>query len=146
MGEVGGVADMRFNAAHAHRPLPRLSIIPIIDVMMVLLLYFLMAGTLAADEAALPSAIKTERGKAAAGDLQAQVLSVEPAGPSGVVFRLGQRELRTREELRALLRVLPREAGIAVRVSGRVSVSAAASAIQECRSAGFVKVSYVPSR
>ncbi len=140
---------MRFSAANAHRPLPRLSIIPIIDVMMVLLLYFLMAGTLAADEAALPSAIKTERGKAAAGDLQAQVLSVEPGpptSPTGVVYRLGQRELRTREELRALLRVLPREAGIAVRVSGRVSVSAAASAIQECRSAGFVKVSYVPSR
>jgi biopolymer transport protein ExbD len=137
---------VRFSSSRAHKPLPRLSIIPIIDVMMVLLLYFLMAGSMAADEAALPSALKTERGKSAPGDLQAQVLSVEPAGPSGVVYRLGQRELRTRDELRVLLRMLPRDAGIAVRVSGRVPVSAAAGAIQECRDAGFVKVSYVPAR
>ncbi len=137
---------MRFAGGRKAQLIPRINTIAIIDVMMVLLLYFIMAGSMAASETAIPSALKTERGKAAQSDLQSQVLTLEPAGQVGVVYRLGQREVKTRDELLILLKMLNRESGIVVKVSGRVSVSAAAAALQTCRDAGFSRVSYVPTK
>ena len=61
-------------------------------------------------------------------------------------FRLGQRVLTDRVGLREVLDQLPKGGGVVVRVAGDVPVEAAATAIQACKDAGFVKVSYVPSR
>jgi hypothetical protein len=69
---------------------------------------------------------------------------VERAG-DGVVFRLGAHALTELSDLRRLLLELPKASGVVVRVANDVPVDAAAAALQTCKDAGFVKVSYVPA-
>lgn len=124
----------------------RLSLIALIDVVLFLLLYFIIAGTLALPESELSAALRSEKsGSGKGADLTPQVLSVEP-GPSGAaVYRLGQRLLQDRASLTATIRELPKEGGIFVKVSGAVPVEAGATALQACKDAGFVRITYVPA-
>ena len=124
----------------------RLPLIPLIDVVLFLLLYFMIAGTMAGEESQLASSLRTDKpGKGRGSDLQTQVLYVEAAGGQ-TRFRLGERSVPDRAGLAGLLKQLPREGGIIVKVSGQVRVEAAASALQACKDAGFQKVSYVPGK
>ncbi len=136
---------MRFSRRRRHTlTMIRIPLVALIDVVLFLLLYFIMAGELAAaGEGQLSSTLQTEK-KAAASNLQAQVLRVEPA-PGGVMFIIGDRKAGSAGELAAVLKALPKDAGVLVRVSGEVPVEHAAAAVQACRDAGFAKVSYVPS-
>jgi biopolymer transport protein ExbD len=121
----------------------RIPLIALIDVVLFLLLYFIMAGELAAGrEGELNAALQTDKSPRAA-NLQPQVLRVDGA-LSGVAYVIGERRVSSVRELSSILVRLPREAGILVRVSGDVSVEAAVGAVQACRDAGFVRVSYVP--
>ncbi len=124
----------------------RLPLIALIDVILFILLYFMLAGTLAAEEADLATALRTESAVGArAADLLPQTILVESV--DGVArFRLGERVLPDRDALTEVLRQLPREMGVVVKVNGDVPVAAAAAAVQACKDAGFVKVSYVPGR
>jgi biopolymer transport protein ExbD len=124
----------------------RLSLIALIDVVLFLLLYFIIAGTLALPESELSSALKSDKSGGGKGsDLTPQVLFVE-AGPSGAaVFRLGQRIIPDQVSLTSLIKELPKEGGIFVKVAGTVPVEAGASALQACKDAGFVRITYVPS-
>jgi hypothetical protein len=45
-----------------------------------------------------------------------------------------------------VLRALPKEPGVVVRVSDGVSVAGAAAALQACRDAGFERIAYRPGR
>jgi biopolymer transport protein ExbD len=124
--------------------LVRIPLVAFIDVVLFLLLYFVMASEIAsAGEGQLSSTLSTDK-KAASTNLQAQILRVEPA-PEGVAFTIGQRRCPTIAELMSVLNILPKDAGILIRVRGEVPVEHAAAAVQACRDAGFVKVSYVPS-
>jgi hypothetical protein len=53
--------------------------------------------------------------------------------------------MTTREALTGVLRQLPKEAGVVVRVRGDAPVAAAAAAQQACKDAGFTRISYVPA-
>lgn len=122
----------------------RIPLVALIDVVLFLLLYFMMAGQLASEgEGQLSSTLSTDK-KAAPTALQAQILRVEPA-PGGVAFVIGQRRATSAAELLSVLKSLPKDAGVLVRVAGEVPVEHAAAAVQACRDAGFAKVSYVPS-
>jgi len=135
------VEDRRFEIEKVRLPL-----VALIDVVLFLLLYFMIAGTLAGDESLLASALKTDKkGSGRGSDLLAQVLYVEPS-PEGVRFRMGDRAVNDRAGLASILRQLPRENGIIVKVSPQAQVEAAAAALQACKDAGFQKVSYVPAR
>jgi biopolymer transport protein ExbD len=124
----------------------RLPLIALIDVVLFLLLYFMIAGTLAGEESLLASSLKTDkRGSGRGSDLQAQILYVE-AGPDGPRFRLGDRAVTDRPGLASILRQLSRDNGIIVKVAPQAHVDAAATALQACKDAGFQKVSYVPGR
>lgn len=125
----------------------KLSLIALIDVVLFLLLYFMVAGTLAPEEKNLPSTLEAERGagRGAAVDLQPQVVQVTPGADGAPEFRIGARVIRDKAELVQVLRVLPKDGGVFVKTSGRVKVGAAAAALQACRDAGFVRVTYVPS-
>lgn len=124
----------------------RLPLVALIDVVLFLLLYFMIAGTLAGDESLLASALKTDKkGSGRGSDLQAQILYVE-SSPQGVRFRLGDRTAADRRGLDSILKQLPKENGIIVRVAPQARVDAAASALQACKDSGFQKVSYVPGR
>jgi biopolymer transport protein ExbD len=124
----------------------RLPLVALIDVVLFLLLYFVMAGTLAPEEMELPSALRTDRQGAGPGaDLQPQILYVESSG-GRTRYRLGERAVADRPALESLLKQLPRETGVTVRVAPDVEVQAAATALQACRNAGFEKVSYVAQK
>lgn len=125
-------------------PLPRLPLAAFIDVVLFMLLYFLIAGSLSDLEHELPSGLQTERGQGGATDSAPQVVSVRWNG-SNVIYQLGELTLTDRKALTDTLRRLPKEQGVFVKVSGRVPVAAAATALQACNDAGFSRVSYVPS-
>ena len=134
-------ADRRFEMEKVRLPL-----IALIDVVLFLLLYFMIAGTLAGEESLLASSLRTDKpGKGHGSDLQSQILFVESAG-GAARFRLGDRSVQDKAGLAVLLKQLPRESGIIVKVAPHVRVEAAASALQACKDAGFLKVSYVPGK
>lgn len=113
--------------------------------MVFLLLIYFMLTTQSAPESELSSTLRSERRAAGQStNLQAQVVHVELVDGSPA-YRLGDRVMRTPKQLEDLLRRLPKDPGVFVRVSGRVSVEAASGALQAARDAGFVRVSYVPA-
>ena len=133
--------DRRFDIEKVRRPL-----VALIDVVLFLLLYFMLAGSLAAAEAELASTLKTDKqGQGKGSNLVSQILYVEPTG-SAPRFRLGDRVVNDKAGLAGVLRQLPKDNGIIVRASPQVQVEAAAAALQACKDAGFEKVTYVPGR
>ena len=124
----------------------RLPLIALIDVMLFLLIYFVYAGSLAAEEGRLAAALRASGGPGwAPSDLQPQVLSVE-AAEGRPLYRLGTRAFNERAPLFEALQKLPVEVGITVRVSDQASIAAVATATQLCRDAGFEKLSYLPAK
>lgn len=127
---------------HVHR----LPLVAFLDVCFFLLLYFMMAGTLAPPEGELSAAISAERRAAGKGsDLQSQVFLVE-VDQGKVWYRIGERRHEQAADARKILEQLPKQPGIVVKVADNAPVSAAAAALQACRDAGFSKVSYVAGR
>lgn len=121
----------------------RLQLVALIDVTMFLLLYFMLASSFSADEKTLSSGLGVEGRRGKAGNLQTQVVQV--TGENGLVaYRIGSRSVHDKAALESLLRLLPNEQGVVLRVSGGVPVEAAAGAIQAAKNAGFRRVSYVP--
>jgi len=122
----------------------RLQIASMIDVIFLLLMYFMLTTTLEPPESELsPSLSSSEPGAPTA--LQPQSIEHQREGDIDA-FRVGQRVLRTRDDLAAVLAELPKDSGVVVRAPDAVSVDWPAAAIQAARNAGFDKVTYVPSR
>jgi len=139
---------MRFQRDSERRDRERAARLPMttmIDIVFLLLIYFLVTATLTPSESQLSSALQAEQqASGALADLQPQVIRVELV--DGVpAFRLGARVLRSKEELTSILEKLPTEGGVFIRVANDVPVSAPAAAIQAAKDAGFRKVSYVPA-
>ncbi len=126
--------------------LGHLPLTSLIDVVFLLLIYFLVTLSMRVGESSLSSTLKTEsKGAGREADLQPQIIHVELGEDRKGVFRLGQRVLTSKESLRAVLAQLPKEAGVIVRVRGDAPVAAAAAADQACKDAGFQRISYVPA-
>ncbi len=136
---------MKFGRGIDREGFKGLPITSMIDVVFLLLVYFLVTARMTPSEAQLAAALKTEnQGSAQATNFQPQIIVVENSGgkPS---FRLGDRVMFEREQLTQILKLLPKERGVFVRVRDDVPVSAATAAVQACRDAGFTKVTYVPA-
>ncbi len=116
----------------------------LIDVVFLLLIYFMLTLSFSVRESDLGSALQTERRGGTSTDLQPQIVHVEMLD-GRAVFRVAEQVFTTRGELTALLEKLPKERGVFVRVSNLPPVGAAAAALQACKDAGFRKVTYVPS-
>ncbi len=117
-----------------------------IDVVFLLLIYFLTTSGFVKTERELDSGIRTTSSSAAAArsDLEIAVVEVVKSD-TGFVYRLGSREMKTQQELVRVLRQFGnRAAGAFVRVADDVPFDMAAAAIQACKSARFVSVTYVP--
>lgn len=123
----------------SHLPLTTL-----IDVVFLLLIYFLLTASLIPPESELSAALQAEQQDAAGADLQPQVVNVTTQGGEPR-YQIGTHMVESREMLTELLRDLPTEAGVFVRVHDSAPVYAAAAALQACRDAGFTKISYVPA-
>ncbi len=126
-----------------HRKI-QLSMTSMIDVVFLLLIFFLTTASFVPTERDLESAMRVQSTSASASDLQPAVVDVVP-GRSGFVYRLGQRELDDPEQLIDLLVRFDNKAqGAFVRVSDRAPFRMAAAAVQACKTAGFASVSYIP--
>lgn len=125
----------------------RLPLTSLIDVVFLLIIYFLVTSHYTQPESDLSAALQSSRqtgGRAA--DLQPQVVNVTLAEDGRVTFRIGERAVHDKAALAAVLRELPKEGGAFLRVEPEAPVWGAAAAWQACRDAGFEKVSYVGSR
>jgi biopolymer transport protein ExbD len=116
-----------------------------IDVVFLLLIFFLTTSSFVQTERNLDPAIQLqEKSAQAASPFEPAIVEVVRSGGRDV-FRLGGRDTTSLEELTRLLRSFPdKSEGAFVQVEDAVSFAAAAAAIQACKSAGFVLVSYVP--
>lgn len=121
----------------------RLPLIGMINVVMFLLLYFIIAGSIAAEEAALSTTLGAAQGRSSS-LLQSQVLIIEMR-EGEPVFRIGDLVMSERAALADVLGRLPRDAGIIVRPAPDVPVEATAAAVQVAKDAGFVRISYLVS-
>lgn len=134
---------MNFRKKRKEFVVQRLPLIALIDVVMFLLFYFIMAGTIAATEGELPASLSTEkRGAGKGSDFSSQVLMIE-LFEGRVRYRIGSRALADQAEMTAVLKGLPKEPGIIIKAADEVAVEHAASAMQASRDAGFERVSYV---
>ncbi|MBK7404762.1 MAG: biopolymer transporter ExbD [Phycisphaerales bacterium] len=116
-----------------------------IDVVFLLLIFFMMTVSASVQETDLASSLKPQSQQQGTGaDFQPQIVFVERRGDAAV-FRLGANNMTERSQLLRLLRELPKSSGVVVRVANDVPVAAAAAALQTCKDAGFTKVSYVPA-
>jgi biopolymer transport protein ExbD len=136
---------MKFRARQYKRtPIMRLPLVALIDVVLFLLFYFMIAASFTGEENTLASTLGAEGKGGRSTDLQPQIVSVVVEGGK-VGFRLGERWLDDRAALTNLLNQLPRQAGVIVKSAGEAPVWAAAAALQASKDAGFTKVSYVPT-
>ncbi len=121
----------------------RLPLIALIDVVLFLLFYFIIAGNIDAEEAELASTLAIAKGSGTSSFLESQLLWIE-AKEGRPVYRIGGHEFNDRMALLELLRKLPKDPGVVVRAADQVELQNIATAIQVVRDAGFVKITYVP--
>lgn len=137
---------MRINFARRSRrsTLGALPLTSMIDVVFLLLIFFLVTANFAQQEHKLPAALQTEGGGVSAADLQPQIIQIElQAGQS--VYTIGQVRCSDRVSLEAVLAKLPRDPGVAIKAAPDVPIQSIATALQAARNAGFTRRSYVPS-
>jgi len=122
----------------------RLPLIALIDVVLFLLMYFMVAGTMGGEQRELTAAIGVERAGAGGNRsaLLPTILRIEREGGK-LGYKLGQRVLRDVPGLATLLKSLPKEGGVIIKAGPGVSVGDVAAALQACKDAEFVKISFV---
>jgi biopolymer transport protein ExbD len=115
-----------------------------VDVIFLLLIFFLLTTSYTPPEARLTPALQAQRvsgGRAA--DLEPQIVLAELIN-GAPAYRVGERVLRDQTALQQLLASLPKEAGVFVRADDALPVRWPAAALQAAYDAGFTKVTYVP--
>ena len=138
---------MRFQTRRSRVRVDRLTLnlASMIDVTFLLLVYFIVSTVMARPEDQLTSAIQTRDSDSAGSEIDYQPQVVEVVAIEGVPsYVIGNRRLRDLSGLRDVLRDLPTELGVFIRVSGEIPVEFALSAVQAARDAGFEQVTYVP--
>ncbi len=117
-----------------------------IDVVFLLLIFFMTTSSFIPTERELDSGIQVENQAAdkAQSDFEPAIIDVVRSGDR-FVYRLGSREIATQQELSNVLQQFENKAdGAFVRVSDEAPFDLAAAAIQACKTARFSTVSYVP--
>lgn len=124
----------------------RLPLIALIDVVLFLLMYFMVAGTMGSEERELSTSLGVDKGagRGAAQGLLPMILKVDVAERGGgPVFRLAERSFKSQPALTELLKGLPKESGIVIKCGPGTTVADVAAALQACKDAGFVKISFL---
>ncbi|MGV6813772.1 MAG: ExbD/TolR family protein [Phycisphaerales bacterium] len=114
-----------------------------IDVVFLLLIFFLVTSNFAQEEHKLPSTLQTEGGGVQSQDLQPQIIQIIMQ-ENKPVFVIGDVMVQDGPALVNFLNRLPKEPGIAIKSTPDAPISAIALALQSARDAGFQKRSYVP--
>jgi biopolymer transport protein ExbD len=120
--------------------------VSMIDVVFLLLIFFLVTTTFIKPERQVATGIKvesTDSGKRQS-DLEPAVIDVVEVGGQAA-FRLGAITTTDLEELRKILQEFENKSdGAFVRVAPNVPFESAAQAIGICKATGFSTVSYIP--
>jgi biopolymer transport protein ExbD len=116
-----------------------------IDCVFLLLIFFMVTSSFNRTERELDTGLATEaRSVKPAGDLAPIVVEVI-RGDGDFVFKVGGRQLASREELTDMLRKIENKLdGAFVRAADDAPFLMASSAIQACKDAGFLKTTYAP--
>ena len=124
-----------------------LSMTSMIDVVFLLLIFFMTTASFVKTERDLDSNIKTQdSSSAAASDLEPAIVDIVDSG-GRFVFRVGAREVVDAAELTGILRQFPSKLdGAYVKVSNEAPFRMVAAAIQACKDADFTTVTYVPPK
>ena len=123
-----------------------LSMTSMIDVVFLLLIFFIVTSTFVSPERQLVSAIQTdEQGKSTAPiGLEPAIIQISQLG-SETYFQLGAIKTNRLSEIKpVLLRFENKSDGAFVRAGDNVPFEAAAQTIAVCKSSGFSIVSYLP--
>jgi biopolymer transport protein ExbD len=117
-----------------------------IDVVFLLLIFFMVTSSFQKTERELDPAIKVERRAAAAAaqDLAPTIVEIKRGAGGDFVFQLGGRELTSPAELTQVLAQFDNKERAFVRAVDVAPYAMAAQAIQACKDARFFTVSYVP--
>ena len=117
----------------------RLPLIALIDVVLFLLLYFVIATSYEAEERELGTTLATEGGapSTATPEVVTSLWSDATAR-----YRLDALEYADRASLTAALQVLPRETGLVISAAADAPVEVTAGAVQAARDAGFTRISF----
>lgn len=116
-----------------------------IDVIFLLLIFFMVNSSFHATERNLDATIQT-RNRSARPErvlLEPVIIEVVRTG-SGPAYQVGARHLTSLDELTKLLGQIRNKGNAFVRVHNDVPFALAASAVQACHNAGFLSVAYVP--
>ncbi len=117
-----------------------------IDVVFLLLIFFLVTTTFVRPERQVLSAIQSNERKSAKKEshLEPAVVDVLKLG-GDVVFQIGAVTSNDLEQVKTILAGFENKSeGAYVRVADDVPFEAAAQAIAACRSSGFTSVAYLP--
>lgn len=123
----------------------RLPLVALIDVVLFLLFYFMVASNLDGGESQLPMTIATRQVRGSGSSMQAQIIEVRWWG-SSAVYQVGDRTVSTKDDLERVISGLSTDLGIIIRVEGEVPMEAAAIAVQAASDAGFTQISYVAGK
>ena len=136
---------MRLSSHKRRERRMELQMTSMIDVVFLLLIFFMMTMSFVKTERELNPAIQVdEKSKVSAVDFEPAIVEILGAG-STHVYRIGGRDLTSPSELTEILRVFDHKVdGAFVKVSDSAPFDMAAAAIQACKNAGFPAVSYLP--
>ncbi|MBY0114013.1 MAG: biopolymer transporter ExbD [Phycisphaerales bacterium] len=138
--------NFRRREVRAIESIPRLSLVAFIDIVLFLLLYLMLAGTLAPPESRL--AVGLERPSPATGKappLSPIKLRVDRSGER-LSYHIGQREVEGREAVVVALTQVPKDGGVIVTGGEGTIVADIAASMQAAKDAGFTRVSYAPGK
>lgn len=137
---------MRLTSRHSGKGgTQELPMTSMIDIVFLLLIYFLSTTTMIKAEREIEAATQVRRGSGASRDNLEPAIVEVTRGEAGFVLKLGGREFTEQAELTEVLRQFPNKSdGAFVRVHDDAPFALAAAAVQACKNAGFLAVSYVP--
>lgn len=138
--------NFRRREVRAIESIPRLSLVAFIDIVLFLLLYLMLAGTLTPPEARIATGVERPSAAAAKSPQLAPVRLVVERFGERVSYRVGQRAIESRDAVVLALTQVPKDGGVIVSAGEGTWVSDVASGLQAAKDAGFTRVSYAPGK
>ncbi|MEL6329253.1 MAG: biopolymer transporter ExbD [Planctomycetota bacterium] len=123
-----------------------LPITPLIDVVFLLLIFFLVTASFSTPQDQLSAGLISEDGGSGRVDLLPQIVLVSADADGAPSYTIGSRTVGDEAALREILERLPKEPGVILRVSNSAGIKHVAAGMQAAFDAGFTRRSYVAGR
>lgn len=137
------------NRRSRHGEKIELSMTSMIDVVFLLLIFFMTTASFVKTERQLATNIKNQdSASSAASDMEPAIVEIVNSGGE-FVYRIGAREVREAAELTNILNSFTAASkldGAYVKVNNEAPFRVTAAAIQSCKDAEFTTVTYVPAK